>query len=601
MAPPIPPEASKEIEFVRSLVARYFPVYDVRVTYDVVQFFCRVDNETLEEKFEGMREEMMKQGYIPMIVYEKGEHIITVAKKPDARYRSIYVNLGMLIITFIAMLVAGATNWASYAGLPSNEIFGAEGLTFGMLYFTLPLMTILGVHELAHFAFARRRRVAASMPFFIPSIPPLGTFGAFISLRDPIPNRKTLLEIGVAGPIAGLLMTVPFAFLGLYLTNLEAKPVPEDIGQSGVVGIVFPLIFQAVAQLVPATGDYLLHPMAFAAWVGFLVTALNLLPVGQLDGGHVARALLGARAKYLTWAAIAALVGLGIFYFGWLLFALFILFLGARHPPPLNDISKLDKKRIGVGVTAFVILVVAFVPIPMIQISADHSFTLEPDDGTNATIAAGQSQLFQLNVNNTGNTLSYIEFSMKSGPANWYTQFKRSDQDPSNYSQAYSLNLAVNHNETVDVLIHSVTTTAAGNATVVVKAAAANSTIEHEVTFRFNISAPAITYQITGNNISIPRGAYGNVTIEAHNSGPHLDNVTFTEKSSSPDLHVVLYEAFHNASNSVTVNISADGYAMLRVNIYVLPFASTGQVAVPIEISYLDAVIADIDVLVQIT
>ena len=89
MAPPIPPEASKEIEFVKGLVAKYFPVYDVRVTYDVVQFYCRVDDTTLEERFEGMREDMTKQGYIPMIVYEKGEHIVTVAKKPDARYRSI--------------------------------------------------------------------------------------------------------------------------------------------------------------------------------------------------------------------------------------------------------------------------------------------------------------------------------------------------------------------------------------------------------------------------------------------------------------------------------------------------------------------------------
>jgi len=601
MAPPIPPEASKEIEFVRSLVARYFPVYDVRVTYDVVQFFCRVDDTTLEERFETMREDMTKQGYIPMIVYDKGEHIVTVAKKPDMKYRSIYVNLGMLIITFIAMLAAGAINWASYAGLPSNNIFGFEGLTYGMLYFTLPLMAILAVHELSHFLFARRRHVAASMPFFIPSIPPLGTFGAFISLRDPIPNRKTLLEVGVAGPIAGLLMTIPFAILGLYLTNAEAKPVPEDIGQSGVVGIVFPLIYRGIEQLIPATGDYLLHPMAFAAWVGFLVTALNLLPVGQLDGGHVARALLGSKARYLTWATIAALVGIGIFYFGWLLFALLILFLGARHPPPLNDISKLDKKRIGVGVVAFAILVVAFVPIPMVQIAADHSFTMEPADGTNATIAAGQSHTFQLVVNNTGNTLSYIKFSMTSGPANWYTQFKRSNQSDSNYSQTYTIDLPVNQNATMDVLIHSVTTTSTPNATVVVNAAAANSTIEHEVSFSFNISAPALSYWMQNNNLSIAPGGYGNVTVQANNSGPALYNVTFQENSVSPDIHVVLFETWPNTSRSLNVNFSAGGSATFEVNIYVLSFASPGQLSIPIEVKYAEAVIATFDVLVQVT
>jgi len=600
MAPPIPPEASKEIEFVKGLVAKYFPVYDVRVTYDVVQFYCRVDDTTLEERFEGMREDMTKQGYIPMIVYEKGEHIVTVAKKPDARYRSIYVNFAMLAITFVAMLVAGAYNWASYADLPSSEVFGSEGLTYGMLYFTLPLLTILAVHELAHFAFAKRQRVAASMPFFIPSIPPLGTFGAFISLRDPIPNRKALLEIGVAGPIAGLLMTIPFAIGGLYLTNLEAKPVPEDIGESGVVGIVFPLIFQGIQSLVPATGDYLLHPMAFAAWVGFLVTALNLLPVGQLDGGHVARALLGAKAKYLTWATIAALVGLGIFYFGWLLFAMFILFLGAKHPPPLNDISKLDLKRAGVGALAFAILIIAFVPIPMVEIATDHSFTIDPEDGTNATIAAGQTYLFQLMVNNTGNTRSQIEFSMVSGPPNWYTQFKGFDQGDTNYSQTYSVELRVNHNATIDVLVHSATTTTAPNATVEVKAAAVNSSFEQTVRFSFNISAPALTYDITDDNLSIPKGTFGNVTVTVNNAGPALGNVTFVATSDYSDIHVVLFETWHNESSSLSLNISAGGHAVFKVNVFVMSFASPGKYTVPIEVRYADAVIGTFEITIQV-
>jgi Zn-dependent protease len=601
MAPPVPPEASKEIELVKGLVARYFPVYDVRVSYDVVQFFCRIDDATLEERFESMREEMAKQGYIPMISYDKGEHIVTVAKKPDAKYRSIYVNLTMLIITFVAMLIAGAINWASYADLPGDQIFGTEGLTFGLLYFTLPLMTILAVHELAHFAMARRRNVAASLPFFIPSIPPLGTFGAFISLRDPIPNRKSLLEIGVAGPIAGLLMTIPFALGGLYLTNLGAKPVPEDIGESGVVGIVFPLIFRGLEYLIPPAGDYLLHPMAFAAWVGFLVTALNLLPVGQLDGGHVARALLGARAKYLTWATIAALVGIGIFYFGWLLFALLILFLGARHPPPLNDISKLDAKRVFVGAIAFAILVIAFVPIPMVEIPADHSFTMEAASDTNATIAAGQSQLFQVVVNNTGNTRSQIQFSMASGPANWYTQFKRSDQNDSSYLQTYTTDLRVNHDATIDVLIHSAVATTVTNATVKIKAVAENSTAELEIEFGFNISSPAISYWIQNNNISVARGAYGNVTVQANNSGPALQNVTFVPYSGSSNIHVALFETWPNASTSLTVNISAGGNLTFGINIYVLSYATPGPMEIPVQVEYSGALIATITIQIQIT
>jgi len=125
------------------------------------------------------------------------------------------------------------------------------------------------------------------------------------------------------------------------------------------------MLYIWIQQLVPIEGDYLLHPTAFAAWVGFLVTALNLLPVGQLDGGHVARALLGAKTKYLSWVTAAILVALGFFYTGWLLFAFLILLLGARHPPPLNDITPLDTRRKVVGVLAFAILIVAFVPIPM--------------------------------------------------------------------------------------------------------------------------------------------------------------------------------------------------------------------------------------------
>ena len=395
MASETPPDASKEIELVKGLVARYFPVYDVKVNYDVVQFFCRIDETTLEDNFERLREEMSPHGYIPMITYDKGEHVIMVGRKPPAKYKSIYVNLAMLVITFLAMMFAGILDWGSYADVPENEMFSAENILTGILVFTLPLMAILGVHELGHFFMARRRKVAASLPFFIPSVPPLGTFGAFISLRDPIPNRKSLLEIGVAGPLAGLALAIPIGILGLILTNMEARPVPLDIGSEGLVRISFPMIYLWLEELVPLQGDYLLHPTAFAAWVGFLVTALNLLPAGQLDGGHIARALLGPNAKYASWAAIAALIALSFYYWSWLLFAILILFLGAKHPPPLNDITKLDTRRKMVGVFAFVVLIIAFVPIPMTPVLADCSFEMTSVDDTAVTIVPGQADRFR--------------------------------------------------------------------------------------------------------------------------------------------------------------------------------------------------------------
>lgn len=489
MAPPIPPEASKEIELVKSLVARHFPVYDVRVNYDVIQFFCSVDKSNLEESFDRLREEMSAQGYIPMITYDKGEHIVTVARKPVAAYRSIYVNLALLIATFLTMLFAGVLDWASYAD-EEDAIFTLNNLAAGLITFTLPLIAILSVHELAHYFAARRRKVAASLPFFIPAFPPLGTFGAFISLRDPIPNRKVLLEIGVAGPLAGMLVAIPLGVLGLSLTNSEAKLAPVNVSDNVVV-LWFPFIYDFLESLVPIQGDYVLHPTAFAAWVGFLVTALNLLPMGQLDGGHVARALLGRKAKYLSWATVAILIVLGLMYWGWLLFALLILMIGARHPPPLDDISKLDAKRIGVGVLAFAVLILAFAPIPMMQLEADHSFELVPQGSTNATITLGDWVTFSLLVNNTGNTLNEIHLSKSSSPFDWTVAFKRPAQDESNYSETFTVTLNSSETAVLDVIIMSsiAQPPSTENVSVVILGAALNSTQERTVTYNFTIEA----------------------------------------------------------------------------------------------------------------
>lgn len=602
MAPPIPPEASKEIEFIKGLVARHFPVYDVRVTYDVVEFFCRVEPTTLEQNFEDLREEMAKSNYIPMITYDKGEHIITVAKKPTARYRSSYVNIGLLVATFLTMVLAGALDWGGYAG---------EGLTvdtvfMGMLTFTLPLMTILGVHELAHFFMARRRKVAASMPFFIPSIPPLGTFGAFISLRDPIPNKKSLMEIGVAGPIAGLLMAIPFGIIGLMLTNSEARLVPLNVGSEGVMGISFPLLYMWLEQLVPITGDYLMHPTAFAAWVGFLVTALNLLPVGQLDGGHVARALLGARAKYLSWVTVAILVAIGFFYTGWLLFALLILFLGARHPPPLNDITPLDTKRKAIGVLAFLILVVAFVPIPMIAISADHSFEMVTEQDTNASIAAGGWSQFSLRINNTGNTYNEIHLTREASPIEWEALFKLRDQSDAYYSNPFILWL--NSSETADIDLRIAASTSAPFAqtyNVTVKGASMNSSVSHEIVFNLTVTSPPLTFTILNDNLSILRGSVGDIFIQVNNTAATDANLTFDASQNLPAwVDVILYAASPNetgASRLLSLTIMATGSNGFGVNISVRSGANPGENTIPINVYYSGSFFKTIQVRIQVT
>lgn len=503
MVPPIPPEASKEIELIKALVAKHFPVYDVRVSYDVVQFFCRIEPTILEESFDQMREEMAAQGYIPMLTYEKGEHIVQVARKPKTKYRSVYVNLAFLIITMITTSLAGLSLWVGYADVPSDERWAAESWLMGALTFAIPLLLILGVHELAHYYMARRRRIAASLPFFIPGPPTLiGTFGALISIRDPIPNRKAMLEIGVAGPIAGFVLSIPLAILGLILTNDGAKLVPVNEG-GNVINISFPAIYIFLEQLVPIEGDYMLHPTAFAAWAGVFVTALNLLPVGQLDGGHVARALMGDKARYLSWATLAAMIALSMFFFGWLILAILVLFLGARHPPPLNDISKLGKKRTIVGVLTLSILLVGFVPVPLVIVGEDHSFDMSAIGDTNATIAQNGTRLFAVHVNNTGNILNHIEFSKKSSPNFWTVVFKRSDQNDSAYTENYDLALNSDESAAMDVLVLAPGTAVVGNVeNVVIQAISRNSTFGRQLSFNLTVVDSLSTYSMLTIDVS---------------------------------------------------------------------------------------------------
>ena len=609
MVPPIPPEANKEIEFVKSLVAKRFPVYDVRVSYDVVEFFCRVEPTTLDDNFELLRQDMNPHGYIPMIVYNKGEHVVTVAKKPSTKYRSIYVNVIMLVVTFIAMLFAGVLEWDGYADVPTGEYFSATNILTGVLVFTLPLMAILGVHELGHYVMARKHKVAASLPFFIPSIPPLGTFGAFISLRDPIPNRKALLEIGVAGPLSGLAVALPLAFIGLYLTNLGAKPVPDNVGSEGVVTLMLPLVYLGIENILPIQGDYLLHPTAFAAWVGFLVTALNLLPIGQLDGGHISRALLGQKAKYLTWVAAAAMVGLGLFYTAWLIFAMFILFLGVRHPPPLNDITKLDMKRFLVGVSAFVLLVVSFVPIPMSVIAADYSFEMTEIDGEpNNLMVAGESQNFTVVVNNTGNALNLITVNGESMPSGWELALKRSDENESTYADSVEVQLNSGENASLDIRIKSDVAAAVGtNYSVSVQGTSEGRDIQRAVVFNFTIERPAFSISLNESNFTALHGVSGNLTAELEivNEGSANSSFNISVTRNIPQFFDgIVYQTSPTdpgAHGNLSISVQAGGNATVGIYIYFWSSAQAGVYTIYVDIYYLDTIISTLPITVTLT
>ncbi|MCE5295664.1 MAG: site-2 protease family protein, partial [Euryarchaeota archaeon] len=364
-----------EVEQVKSIVARYFPIYDIRVNNDALTIFITPDLTVLEQKFEEMRIEMNGKMYIPFLSNKGGEYTLTVVKKGDKRTRGLWINAVFLAITCVTTVLAGAVLWAGYEG--SSDWITAENLLWGGLTFALPLMAILGIHELSHYYMAKRHNVSASLPFFIPSIPPLGTMGAFISLRDPMPNRKALIDIGIAGPIGGLIVTIPVAIIGLVLTA-NGTPTSGMISDEGATQVFYQLLYAALMLFVPVPENVSMHPVAFAAWVGFLVTAINLLPAGQLDGGHVARGFFGENAKYISYITMVALFIMGFLYYtGWIIFGLLVFLLGMKHPQPLNDISGIDLKRKVLGCAAIGILLITFVPIPIATVLPDYSYDVD--------------------------------------------------------------------------------------------------------------------------------------------------------------------------------------------------------------------------------
>jgi len=411
--PPQALDAASEVESVRKIVEKHFKVYETKLNADTISFHCDVDKLTLDEKFRALRAEVGAMGYTPVVTYQRGEYVITVGKLPKGKQRGIWVNVALLIATIASTVLAGMDLWASYSGKGVSSFLSLETVLMGALTFALPIMLILGVHEMSHYYAARKHGVAASLPFFIPA--PflfIGTFGAFISIRGPIPDRRSLFDLGVAGPIAGFLAAIPVAIIGSALTTSGAVPVPAETG--GALLISMPLIYQALDFFMPVPGNVLMHPMAMAGWVGFLVTAINLLPAGSLDGGHIARAIFGSKYRYASWAAIIVLFALGTFlYTGWLIFALIILLLGTDHAPPLNDITPISSKRKGVSIAIAVILVSCFAIVPMENIAPDYSFEADIEGSNLANISVGANHTFTILIESTGNLDTKLLFDIQ--------------------------------------------------------------------------------------------------------------------------------------------------------------------------------------------
>ena len=266
------------------------------------------------------------------------------------------IQILLFVLTFFTTLVAGTY----LAG--GNPLRDPGDLTLGLM-FSLPLLSILSVHEMGHYMAARRHNVLVTPPYFIPAPSFIGTFGAFIRIKSPVPHRNALLDIGAAGPIAGAIVAMPVLLIGL-----KMSAVRSSAGLSGIP-LGESLLFRAASRIVlgeiPKGYDVVLHPVAFAGWIGLLVTALNLLPSGQLDGGHIAYALFGDAYTKVARIIPFLLLPMGYLWGGWIIWAVMLLILGTRHPQPVFDDIPLSRARRVIGVLAGLLFLVCFTPNPV--------------------------------------------------------------------------------------------------------------------------------------------------------------------------------------------------------------------------------------------
>jgi membrane-associated protease RseP (regulator of RpoE activity) len=281
----------------------------------------------------------------------------------------------LLVLTILTTTAAGARQFAAFEiGFGGGSLaFSYADLFLGGLWYSVPLLAILGTHEMGHYLACRYYGVEASRPYFLPMPPaifPTGTLGAFIRIRQPIPNKRQLFDIGIAGPIAGFLVAVPVLFAGMYLSRVTE--IPETF-TGGVVWLGEPILFKAAAWLtvgsIPPGFTLDLHPVGFAAWFGLIATALNLFPIGQLDGGHISYAVLGPKSTVVTLVTGACVVALVFWSISWALWAglmvLMLLVFGPRHPRTPDEDEPLDRARRWLAVFAVVMFVLCFTPAPI--------------------------------------------------------------------------------------------------------------------------------------------------------------------------------------------------------------------------------------------
>lgn len=285
----------------------------------------------------------------------------------------VWLHVLLFLLTVASTTYAGIGHYLSYKAAFSTLPPGMTGwqLILGGFAYSATILAILGCHELGHYYACRYYDVDASRPFFLP-VPVVltGTLGAVIRIREPIPAKRMLFDIGIAGPIAGFLVAVPALVIGMLLSPPIALPDPLP---DGTVFFGEPLLYKAVSWLVwgrlPAGYDLNMHPILFAGWFGLLATALNLFPIGQLDGGHISYSVLGRWSSRLTLVMVGVAMILAYYSLSWIVWTVLIVVMlfafGRHHPPVFDEDVPLDPTRRWLALFALVMLIVCFTPAPM--------------------------------------------------------------------------------------------------------------------------------------------------------------------------------------------------------------------------------------------
>jgi membrane-associated protease RseP (regulator of RpoE activity) len=385
-----------ETEVLNNLVSRVFHVEDVTLGEPARGLIARYRGHIISEDtvaaYDQLSDSLKNFEITPLFRLDKGQQVIyLVPRKPDPKPARVSVNIILFILTVLSVLYVGQQPVGEMPNDTLGQIlFFAKALLSGWPY-ALSLMSILLAHEFGHYLMSRYHKTPATLPYFIPlPIAPLGTMGAAIVMQGTPKNKRVLFDIGVAGPLAGILVALPVLFIGLSLSHLDIIRPVSGMYQEGNSLLYLLAKYLTFGKLLPApaslgdvtpfmywlkyffTGrpypigatDVLISPVAFAGWAGLLVTALNLIPAGTLDGGHVVYSWFGERAAKAFPYIFVALIALGIFWNGWWIWAVLLLWLGRVHAEPLDQITPLDLNRRAIAALVILLFILTFSPVP---------------------------------------------------------------------------------------------------------------------------------------------------------------------------------------------------------------------------------------------